>query len=469
MLYVCGNDRDFDSYAAKGNTGWDYNSILPLIKRSENNLDPNIVKNGTYHGTGGYLTISTNPNLDSFIPIYESAFNQLGYKTLLDYNSRTYNGITRLQSTTKGGERQSSYQAFLAPIKNRPNLVFLKGSQVTSVKFSGSTATGVNVKTTNTSCPDIYVQARKEVIISSGGYGSPQILLKSGIGKIEDLSPFGINQVKNLSVGENLQDHVYAISFIKVNPNAPSQTLLDIAYQSQLYFGLPRTGQLSEIGLTNAFINTTDVNATYPDIQYNFYHFPKSQEFFGEILSAFRYKQEYVDYLVDLNFDFEMIMCFTIILNPKSKGTVKLKSSDVLADPKITTGYLTDSEDVATMVRGLNRLKDLVGTNAMQATSADFVEFNITDCNDIEHLSEDYFKCYVKHFTANLWHPTGTCKMGPASDPEAVVGSNLKVHGFTNLRVADASIFPDIPSGNTQCPTYAVGQKAADLILSSWS
>jgi choline dehydrogenase len=203
MLYVCGTDRDYDSWAAKGNVGWDYNSILPLIKRSEGNTDIVISDNG-YHGTTGTLKVSSIGR-DPFTDSLEAGFNQLGYKSMADYNAQTYNGFVRLQVTIDGGERSSAYRAFLVPAKNRTNLFVMKDSLVTRIIFKGNKATGVLVETAELLCPSIKLFATKEVIISAGSLGSPKILLQSGIGRPADL-PAGITPRKDLPVGYNLQD-----------------------------------------------------------------------------------------------------------------------------------------------------------------------------------------------------------------------------------------------------------------------
>lgn len=474
MLYVCGNDRDYDNWAAQGSTGWDYNSIQPFMRKSEDNMD---FTSSSYHGTGGYLTVSNYSSTDPLIPVLKDAFSQLGYKQLSDYNSRLYNGFAELQGTIRGGERCSAARAFLLPIKSNTRLFVMKGSTVSKVILNGYIATGVNVKTGNADCPNIVLNATKEIILSAGALGSPKILLQSGIGRSADLTPFGISQVVSLPVGNNLQDHVLSVHFLKVNPNAPMQTIDDDLWDVQNYY-FYRKGNYSNLGAMNynGFINITDVNATYPDVQLSFYRFAKSQLYFFTILSNFGFKDEYISTLVKLNYDFEIVMVFTVLLNPKSRGTVKLRSSDPFASPKIVSGFLSVAEDVNTLVGGIQKMHRLIKTDAMQQTSAEFVKFSIPECDSLPYpydpsetsVSTDYWKCYLKYFTMSLWHPTGTCKMGSSADPTTVVDKKLRVFGISKLRVADASIMPSITTGNTQCPTYMIGEKAADMIKASY-
>lgn len=470
MVYVCGNDRNFDHWESLGNTDWGYSSILPFQKKSENNLDNSIVGNGKYHSKGGPLTVSTLRNEDKLIKILQDGWGELKYKKIPDYNAQDYNGIVVLQATIKGGERENAWRAFMAPNTDRPNLRIFLNSHVSNITFSGKKATGVNLITSNSECPHIHLTATKEVIISGGTFGTTKIMLQSGIGRSADLSPHGIPQVADLNTGYNLMDHCYGMVFIALDPDVVGQNILGVMGDALNYL-VTRTGPLSEIGslTADAFINLTDPNAVYPDVQYAFYRFEKTQQFFGEILSNFNLKDEFVAKLVNVNQQYEIIATEVVILSPKSRGNVKLRSSDPLAHPKITTGYLTDpdGEDIKTVVGGINKLKELVKTKPFTDAKAKLVDLGL--CPGYDLFSDDYIKCYIKSFTANLWHQSGTCKMGPSSDPDAVVDPTLKVYNVTNLRVCDASIFPTIPSGNTQCPTYMVGERCADFIKKDWA
>lgn len=315
--------------------------------------------------------------------------------------------------------------------------------------------------------------ASKEVIVSAGAIGSPKLLLLSGIGRLADLSPFGIPLVKSLAVGLNLQDHVMAILFIKVSPNAPSQGLDDVLWDAQNYY-FSRTGPFASLGSMNmiGFINTLSTTATYPDIEYIHYRFMKSQEYLNQILANFGYKDSYIVKLVSENAASEIVMVFTTLLNPASTGKVSLASADPLIAPKITTNFFAVPSDVDTMVRGIKKLNDLIKTPSMVGISASFVKFDISECDSIAYNpvtpSDDYWKCYIKYVTACEWHSSGTCKMGPSTDTEAVVDKDLKVYGIAKLRVADASIMPTVPSSNTQCSCFMIGQVAAEKIATSY-
>jgi choline dehydrogenase-like flavoprotein len=467
MIYVCGTDRDYDSWASLGNTGWDYNSLLQYIKKHEGNTNNATVqyKNGAYHGTTGPVGVSDYRSTDPFIQNIKDAFTQLGYKNLRDWNSKEYNGLFETQGTIKGGERMSSARAYLLPIRNRPNLTVMKGSLVEKVLFTGSKANGVNIVTKNPDCLNIKVYARKEVILSAGALGTPKILLKSGIGKPADLTPFGITSIKNLPVGDNFQDHPKSVHFIKINPNAVNQNILNIMYDAaEFYFN--RTGKFSNLNVMNymALINSTDANATYPNAHYIFYRFEKSQELFSDIISRLGYKQEFIDQLISINQNYQILMVFNHLPNPYSRGTVKLRSSNVWDYPKIVTNWFQDSRDVDTLLSGYVKVEEIVNTQAFQNASAELIKFTIPECDPIPYPSDEYRRCYIKYFTASGWHQSSTVKMGPSTDPTAVVDPRLRVHGIQGLRVADVSITPNVVTPNTQCTAYVIGEKAADMI-----
>lgn len=207
MIYVCGTDKDYDTWASYGNTGWDYNSLLPYMRKLETNTNSATVqyKKGLYHGTTGPVTVSDYGSTDPLINVLKTGFTQTGYKLLRDWNSKEYNGLVEVQGTIKDGERMSAARAYLLPIKSRPNLTVMKGSMVEKILFSGNKAIGVNIVTRNRDCPNIQVYARREVIIAAGAMGTPKILQKSGIGRSVDLRPFGISQKVDLAVGYNYQ------------------------------------------------------------------------------------------------------------------------------------------------------------------------------------------------------------------------------------------------------------------------
>lgn len=472
MVYVRGHERDFDTWAELGNTGWDFKSVLPYFKKSEDNTERSTVnyRNGYYHGVGGLLTVGNYSTRDPFIDVARSAFSQIGVKQIPDYNSGEHIGFVEIQGTIRNGERVSAATAFILPFKSRRNLQIMKGSQVNKILFSGFKAIGVNVLTTNKYCENMKLYATKEVVISAGAINSPKILLQSGIGRLEDLRPFGIRQVRNLAVGENFQDHPAAIFFLKANPNAATQNLGDLINDAQEYI-FKRTGVFATQGSTtyHGFVNTLDPNSLYPDAQIIFNRFPKAQEELETALGRFGFKDEFIAQISKFNKKSELIFVYVNLMNPKSTGTVKLTSSNNWDTPRIVSGFLTEPEDVETLVRVDAKLRELVNTAAMRLNSVEIAKFEIPECDPLPYPSEPYTRCYLTYLTQSGYHPAGTCKMGPASDLNAVVDERLKVYGLQNLRVADASIMPNVISANTQATVYMIGEKAADMIKEDWS
>lgn len=403
MLWACRSQKVFDHWAATGNTGWDYRTMLEAMKKIEGNTDYRIVGDGTYHGTVGEITVSSSID-DSYLSTIESAFHQLGYPTLTDVNADQRNGFVKLQTTIKNGERCSGYQAFLNPIKNNPNVFIMKDSLVTNVIFEGARAVGVNVKTFEPSCKEIRITATKEVILSAGSYGSPKILLQSGIGKPEDLADFSVPFLADLPVGENLQDHLAVAFFIKFNHPSLIPTIEPYSYIEYLQ---KRSGPLAGIGLlnANAFINTLN-NDLPADIQYTFLRFAKNQLNLDVFLANIGFKDEYISSLVAASQNHDIILAYTILLTPKSLGKLKLRSKNPSDPPIISTGFLNHVEDENTLLKGASKLFDLLKTPELNNVDAILHKFNIKECDSLAYDTMDYWRCYFKYFTISQWHPT---------------------------------------------------------------
>lgn len=475
MVYVCGNDRDYNHWKELGNDEWGYDDILPFQKRSEHNTDPSIAADTNHHSDKGLLYVSTMPNKNTLIPQLHEGWKQLGYRSLKDYNAQFYNGMVNLQATVYKNERMTAWRAFLAPFwRERPNLKVFMQSQVSEVIFEDvggvKRAVGVQVITDNPKCPVIPIMANNEVILSGGTFGTTKIMLQSGIGRRTDLDPHGITQIADLNVGYNLQDHAYAMVWFEVNgKTAKTQTLLGIMLDTLKYV-FARKGQFSEIGslCADSFINITDPDAKYPDCQYAYFHLEKNQQFIEELLSNFNLKTEYIAQISKVSKRAQVVSVEVVVINPKSRGRYELRGKDPRLHPKITSNYYTDEEgyDLDTTKKGIHKLIELLNTDVMKEAGARLIDFGI--CKEFEFFSDDYIECYVTYFSANLWHPSGTCKMGPDKDKDSVVDQHLRVKKVTNLRACTACIFPTIPSGNTQCPCYMVGERCADFILKQW-
>jgi choline dehydrogenase len=399
-----------------------------------------------------------------------------------------FHSFVNLGMTINNGERESAGRAFLVnPISTLPNFYFMRNATVTKVLATKDAATGtvlvtgVTVVTNNTACKTFNVKASREVIISAGSYGSPQILQRSGIGKAADLAACGIAQLKELPVGSNLNDHADVMSYFKM-PGSVTATiaaaLLYYTNQGLSYVNSGRIGYFSHFGAASysGFVNVTSRTATHPDVQYITGKYEQNMADINiTINDKFGYKPAFAEQLIAYNKNYTLIQVMTIVLNPKSRGSVRYRScTDPYASPIINGNYLSHPDDLAIMLKGMKNLCEIFNTPAMINAGVTPVIFDIPECAGLTFCSDAYNTCYSKYFSSNMWHPTSTCKMG-TSATDSVVDSKLQVFGVkrglsttrTNpmLRVADASIMPFVTSGNTQCPTYTIGEKAAAMII----
>jgi choline dehydrogenase len=324
MMWHCGNDRDYDGWAKEGNPGWEYKNILPLIKKIEKNTNSKITENHPdYHGTNGKIYVSSTDPEEDYTRIIKTAFTQSNYKKVDDINSGVFTGITDMQFTIQNGHRSSAAWGFLRTCKycryeTNNNLYLMKKTLATRVVFNGKKAIGVEVVTDKKQCSELYFKARHEVIISAGAFNTPKLLLQSGIGRKADLDEFNITQIADLPVGENYQDHTVINSFIRMKQTESELDSVTFLLFSLRYL-LSRKGPYSNLGLlsSQAFINTEDKDAKYPNIQYYFYRFLKSSDFLVDALNLLKIKKQYRETLLKINEDEELIMVSTNLLTPE--------------------------------------------------------------------------------------------------------------------------------------------------------
>lgn len=472
MLYIRGNSRDYDDWEELGNPTWDYKSVLEYFKKSEHLTDNwvNELTDGYYHGTEGELKVTPFRNILSIKTIlYEAAF-ELGYIETMDANAHQTLGFNTALGNTYYGMRCSSATAFLLPAKRRSNFHVIKNAHVTKIELNDEgKADTVKFMIDG---KQYIAKSKKEIVLSAGAINTPQILMISGIGPEDHLKTLGIKTIKDLPVGLNLQDHLfvpYVLSFHKTR--SEKQTLEELSDWMYMY-AMHRVGPLSGIGATDlvGFINTlNNTEGQFPDIQMHYVSFQKEAPPLKMFLEKLGYIDEIVESIVDANQSGELLICLVTLLNPKSVGKIELRSNNPFEMPKIFANYLDEQEDIDTVLRGIRIKQKFVTTKNFQMHEAEEVKINIPGCSEIEFDSDEYWVCYIRHMSTTLYHPVGTAKMGPDSDKEAVVDSQLRVKGIKGLRVADASIMPKIISGNTNAPTVMIGEKAADFIKEEWA
>ena len=434
LLYVRGQKEDYLRWRQMGNIGWGWDDVLPLFKRSEDQ------ERGAdeFHGVGGPLSVTNmrlrRPICDAWVEAAQNA----GYRFNPDYNGATQEGVGYFQLTTRDGRRCSSAVAYLHPVRKRENLQVVTKALIKRIVIEGGRATGVIYA--GPGGKEVLVRARREIVLSAGAIGSPQLLMLSGIGEAEQLRQHGIDVVLDLpGVGKNLQDHLQARLVYKCNEPTLNDEVRSLWNQMRigLKYVLFRSGPMTmAASLATGFLKTRGSLET-PDIQFHIQ--PWSADSPGEGVHAFS--------------AFTASVCQ---LRPESRGEIRLRSADVAAHPSIHPNYLATETDRRTIVEGIRiaiRIAEhqpLVGKIAERFRPG-------PDENSDEELLE-----WARNWSTTIYHPTGTCKMG--NDERSVVDARLRVRGVDGLRVADCSIMPEIVSGNTNAPAIMIGEKASDLI-----
>jgi len=434
LLYVRGQAEDYDDWAHAGNTGWGFDDVLPYFKKAEDQ------EHGAdeFHGSGGPLKVSsmtfTRPICDDFI----QSVSELGVPVSQDMNGATQEGVGYYQLTAHKGKRCSSAAAYLKNIKDRPNLTIITKALTTRIGVQDGRAASVEYSSQGQSH---RLQANAEIILAAGAINSPQLLQLSGIGPGELLQQHGIDVVADRrDVGSNLQDHLQIRSVYKTNGPTLNDELSNPLQKMRagLEYLMTRGGPLSMAASQVAAFCRTRLSNDRPDIQYHFQ--PLSADSPGEGLHSF-----------------SAITASVCQLRPESRGHIHIKSPEPDTHPSIVPNYLSTELDCQTAVEALKYTRAIMAVGAMTKHIAS----EHLPGSDIE--SDDALLDSARNIANTIYHPTSTCRMG--TDEHAVVDSRLRVNGVQGLRVVDASIMPNIVSGNTNAPTIMIGEKAADMII----
>jgi choline dehydrogenase-like flavoprotein len=431
MLYVRGRPLDYDSWEAQGAPGWGYRDVLPYFVKSEDNVRGA----SEFHGAGGPLRVSEQRSPRPMNRRFLAASEAAGIPQIPDYNGPEQDGASIAQVTQLGGRRFSAADAFLRPVLGRPNLEVRTKVTVLGVEFDGDRAVGVRLRKGRRG--EELARAEREVVLSAGAIGSPQLLLLSGVGPAEELRAAGVEMRHDLpGVGRNLQDHPFVTMIWEVSDQ---QTLYGADKPKPLAeWLLRRSGPLSSTVAEVFAFTRTRGGLPAADIQFHM-----GAAYFED------HGQE--------TYDGHCMVIAPVLVSPKARGQVWLRSADPLAKPRIITNTLSDPQDVESMVAGMGLAREI----AEQAPLKEIVVKELKPGAGSTHRDE--LEADLRRRLMLIYHPVGTVRMSDTHE-RAVVDSQLRVHGLQGLRVIDASVMPTITGGNTNAPTIMIAERGADLI-----
>ncbi|BFZ25270.1 hypothetical protein BsWGS_28309 [Bradybaena similaris] len=458
MLYTRGHKLDFDRWTEGGAEGWSYQDVLPFFIKSEDVVDPDLATS-KYHGKGGPLKVSVPKNVPVTNYILKAGL-ELGLQ-YSDFNGAQMRGIYHAQSTIYKGTRWTTARAFLHPAMSRQNLHVRINSHVTKVLFQDKKAVGVEM---------VYdgrkekAYANKEIILSAGAVGSAQILMLSGIGPKEHLKQLGIPLVADLPVGANLQDHLYFEFCVGINQSLTANKEMQQSFWTQAQHKLFGSGVLSSSNYIEVLVfdnvGEESKRLDWPDLEIMFHETPGTVE--G--LRTFGYIEQALKDASARKKHKDLFQCEPALLRPQSRGTLKLRSRDPFDYPIIDPHYLEAEEDVQVLVQGVRYCQRFIQAPSLRRLGAVHADGAGQLCREHVYDSDMYWSCMVRHKIHTIYHPSGTCKMGSVNDPTSVVDPRLRVRAVQGLRVADASIMPDITSANINAAVVMIGEKAAHMV-----
>ncbi|MGH6747671.1 GMC family oxidoreductase [Novosphingobium sp.] len=434
-VYIRGQKEDYEAWEAAGNTGWSYDDVLPAFKAVENYAGPD----KPWHGKGGELDVQKPRSFNPVTGAILDAAEQAGHHRNDDFAGERKDGFGCYDLNQRKGTRLSSARAFLHPVLKRPNLTVLDETLVRRIVFDRGRAIGIEIERQGARS---IVGARREIVLCAGATNSPQLLMLSGIGPADHLREVGIETLHDLpGVGAHLQDHP-TVHVAMENPSGESYAVsaksLPRILASPLQYLVNRTGMLaSNVAECGGFLCTD--GSGRPDIQ--------------------------ITFLVGLKLDARAIprrhgyMGLVQLLRPRSAGSVRLASNRPEDKPVIDPNFFADPYDMKTLIAGFREARRIFAQPALAPLTGAEIEPGAQLQSDAE------IDAALRRIVNTAYHPTGTCKMGPDSDPMAVVDGRLRVRGVSGLRVVDASVMPEIISGNTSAPTMMIAERAARFIL----
>ncbi|KAL0266694.1 UNVERIFIED_CONTAM: hypothetical protein PYX00_009167 [Menopon gallinae] len=471
MIYTRGNRRDYDNWEKMGNEGWGWKDVLPYFRKLEEHHSSNIAANKLEESKKGYMSVTDVPYKTPVGHAFVESGLLMGYPSL-NYDMPYLRGFNHLIVSMKDGLRWSSSKAYLHSVKNRTNLHVKKNAVVTKILIDPKTKVAVGVEFISNSVKYV-VRARKEVIISGGAINSPQLLMLSGIGPRKHLMKNNINVLQKSKVGYNLQDHYLAggLTFLlKDKSTFHSEKIFQTKKHLTDYL-MNHTGMLSSPGGCEAvaFINVDSTKKEEsPNMELLFVLGALNSD--RTLSKSFNLNDTLYKEMYEPILKIDSVSVFPILLAPKSRGRILLRDSNPLHHPLIYPNYFSDSEgyDMRSIIAGVRKVNEVMDMPPFKKFGMKPYSKPLPPCKNHVYDSDKYWECYSRHMTFTLYHPAGTCKMGPDNDPTAVVDPRLRVRGIKRLRVIDASIMPVITRAHTNAPTYMIAEKGSDMIKEDW-
>ena len=437
MMYIRGDRSDYDRWAAQGNAGWSYADVLPYFRKAENN---EFWGESEYHGAGGPLNVADVMEPSVYTRAFVEAAVQAGHRPNPDFSGARLEGVGLTQVTQKNGERCSAAKGYITPNRDRPNLHVVTRARTTRILMEGVRAIGVEYRDSTGATKQVL--AAREVLLSAGALQSPQVLMLSGIGPAHTLRTHGIPVVLDApGVGRNLQDHIDVVHSYEAGA---SRGLVGLSLSGAwaVLKGLVHWARFRRGLLTSNFAEGTGFLKT------------RAEEAVPDVQVVF-----VVAKLVDHGRKIVFGNGYSLhagMLRPTSRGSVSLASADPMAAPVIDTNFLSEQGDVDCLVRGFKRVREIAHQPALARFGGRESKNSAGARTDAE------IEKFIRAHADCAYHPVGTCRMGPG--PTDVVDERLRVKGTIGLRVVDASVMPDLVSGNTNAPTIMIAEKAADMI-----
>ena len=438
-VYIRGHRLDYDAWSALGNPGWAWDDVLPAFTRHEEYDRPQRPGAAGWHGSGGELTVQHLLDPNPLALAFVDAAAQAGHERNDDLNGERHDGFGLYDLNQRDGVRWSTSRAFLHPVLQRPNLTVFTDTLVERIRVAKGRAVGVRLRRGGLT---VDVDAGSQVVVAGGTVNSPQLLMLSGIGPASALERHGIAVLHELTgVGANLQDHP-TVSIAAENPSAESYAVSWRTWPrnalAPLRYASGHRGMLASNAAEAGGFMRSLPGLDRPDVQYTFMVGMKDNP------RTLPRKHGYVLHMA--------------VLRARTRGSIELASGDPAARPVLRPNFLEDPADVQTLMRAMREARRIIGMPALARLSGAEISPGAAIADDAA------LERFIRANVATTYHPAGTCRMGPPGDPLAVVDGRLRVHGIERLRVADASIMPNLVGGNTAAPSMMIGERAAHFI-----